>query len=157
MSSSSYFSWSYLCISNCYLCLLSSVELTSVSRIVVFLFPLYLNLPLCLDMMSSSSSTVENTLYLEFTLSPSVFSWTWLLARTDALVLFLTLKLPLYLVLMSLSSVFSWTCLCVSNFRLHLLSAFDLNFCISNWCPHLLLSTLELTIVSRTDVFPFFL
>ena len=156
MSSSSFFIWTCLCVSNCFLHLVSSVELTLKSLIVVVIFFFRLKLSLCLA------------------LNFSFFSWTHLYIPSWCL------HLPSSVELIFIFSVDVFTSFVqlnkpsyMSNWCNHLSYLADLTFvfqlmssssnslfiwtdlCVSNWCLHLF--SVELTFISRNDVFTFVL
>ena len=126
MSSSSVFTWTYLCIFNRCLPFLFSVKYIFASRIDVFVFFPQLNLPLCLDLTSPSSFSVElisvsridffNLTYLYISnwfphllSSVELTSVSRIVSRTDTFIVFLQFNLPLCFGLTSPSSVFRWT------------------------------------------------
>ena len=128
MSSSSFFSWTFLLNSNNWcLRVLSSDEFTYISRIGigVFIFFLPLNLPFYLSWC----------LHLPYSFELIFVS------RIAVFIFFLQLMLSFCLELMSSPFFFSWAYLCILNWslRLRILGSFELNF------------------VSRIDVFIHFL
>ena len=147
MSSSSVFSWTCLCVSNCCLDFLSAFVLAFLYRNDVFLFYLQLKFTFCLVLMSSSSVIIWTCPCISMCclhlLASVEFSFA---SRIDVFIiilqwilfcfsywrlhlhLLLQLKFPMYFELMSSSSIFSWTYICISICCLNLLSSVELIF-----------------------------
>ena len=118
--------------------LLTSVEAIIVSRIIVFIFFLHLNLPMYRGLISLSCLFSLTYLYVSnYFLHLLSLAEVILVSRIEVLLFYHLLNSPFCLELMSSYSVFNWICLSISNCCLCLLSAF------------------ENTIVSRISVFFF--
>ena len=157
MSSSSFFSWTYHCIWNSSVRVISSFELALTSRINVFIWFLQLNFTFHLELMSSSSffswtyHSISNWCLHFLYLAELIF-----VSRITVFVVSVLLNLPFYLELISWSAFSSYTYLCIWNSFLSLPSSVWIYLWISNWWLHFHFSA-ELNFVSRSDVFILFL